>query len=191
MVPEPQVTDTCFRTNPPIGDAPGANMTTRKHEDRRSPRRCRGDEGAGLVEFALISILLFTLLFGIISFGLMMSFRQDVTRAAAEGARGGAVAIPLVQGQSFSTAAQTAAQSALNDAVKQMGGRFKNSGCSTAGMTCTPPVIGPCASQPAYQCVTVHLEYDYDGDPLYGDIPFMSAFYPDKIQSTSVARINS
>jgi len=191
MVPEPQVTDTCFRTNPPIGDAPGANMTTRKHEDRQAPRRCRGDEGAGLVEFALISILLFTLLFGIISFGLMMSFRQDVTRAAAEGARGGAVAIPLVPGQSFSAAAQTAATSALNDAVKQMGGRFKTTGCNTAGMTCTVNPPAQCASQPAYQCITVRVSYDYDGDPLYGDIPFMSVFYPDNIASTSVARINS
>lgn len=166
-------------------------MTTRKHEDRRAPRRCQGDDGAGLVEFALISILLFTLLFGIISFGLMMSFRQDVTRAAAEGARGGAVAIPLVQGQSFSTAARQAATTALNDAVKGMGGRFKNTGCSTAGMHCTVNPPAACASQPAYQCITVTVSYDYADDPLYGDIPFMSVFYPDTISSTSVARINS
>ena len=191
MVPEPPVTDTCFRTNPPIGDAPGANMTTRKHEDRRAPRRCRGDEGAGLVEFALISVLLFTLLFGIINFGLILSFRQDVTRAAAEGARGGAVAIPLTAGQSYSAAAQQAATSAVNDAVKQMGGRFKNTGCATQGMTCGPPVVAACASQPAYQCVTVKVSYSYKDNPIYGNIPFMSAFNPSKIEATSVARINA
>jgi Flp pilus assembly protein TadG len=191
MVPKALVTDTCFRTNPPIGDAPGANMTTRKHDDRRAPRRGRGDDGASLVEFALISILLFTLLFGIISFGLMLSFRQDVTRAAAEGARGGAVAIPLVQGQTFKDAAEKAAESAVDDAVKSMGKKFTNLGCDTAGMTCAPPTVAPCVSQPTFQCVTVKVSYAYDDFPLYGEIPFMSAFFPEKIEATSVARINS
>ena len=30
----------------------------------------------------------------------------------------------------------------------------------------------------AYKCVSVKLDYDYDDHPLYGDIPFMSAFLP-------------
>lgn len=166
-------------------------MTRRKHDHRSAPRRGRGDDGATLVEFSLVSILLLLLLFGIINFGLILNFKQDVTRAAAEGARGGAVAIPLVQGQSYSTAAQAAATSAVNDAVKQMGGKFKGTGCSTAGMTCSPPVVAACASQPAYQCVTVKVSYAYKANPLYGDLPLMSAFFPTKIEATSVARINS
>jgi Flp pilus assembly protein TadG len=166
-------------------------MTTRKHDRRRAPRRGRGDDGASLVEFAFVSVLLFTLLFGIINFGLILSFKQDVTRAAAEGARGGAVAIPLVSGQTFSAAAQAAATSAVNDAVKQMGGRFKTNGCSTPGMTCSPPVVAQCVSQTAYQCVTVKVSYAYKANPLYGNLPLMKAFFPSTIEATSVARINS
>jgi hypothetical protein len=165
-------------------------MSTRKTDGRPAPKRGRGDEGAALVEFAFIAILLLTLLFGIINFGLILSFRQDVTRAAAEGARGGAVAFPLTAGQSYKTAAENAADSAVKDAVKQMGGRFKNTGCSTPGMTCSFPVVGPCPSQTGFQCVTVKVSYNYDDFPLYGDLPIMSAFLPDKIEATSIARIN-
>jgi Flp pilus assembly protein TadG len=181
--------DTCFGTNPPIGDAPGANMTTRKQERRRA-RRGRGDEGASFVEFALISVLLFTILFGIINFGLILSFRQDVSRAAAEGARGGAVALPSTGYPTYSAAAKAAATSATNDAVQKIGGRFKNTGCSTTGMTCTIGDPAPCPSQTAYQCVTVTVKYDYKANPLYGNLPFVSLFNPSSVSATSVARIN-
>jgi Flp pilus assembly protein TadG len=182
--------DTCFGTNPPIGDAPGANMTTRKHERRQAARRGRGDEGASFVEFALISIVLFTILFGIINFGLILSFRQDVTRAAAEGARGGAVALPSTTYPSYSAAAKAAATSATNDAVQKIGGKFKNLGCGTDGMTCTVADPAPCPSQSAYTCVTVTVSYAYKAKPLYGNLPFVSLFNPQTVSATSVVRIN-
>src|SRR5437868_13503743 len=51
------------------------------------PRR-RGDRGASAVEFALVSPLLFTLLFGIIDYGLYfadaLSVQQGVSDAARE-----------------------------------------------------------------------------------------------------------
>jgi Flp pilus assembly protein TadG len=159
-------------------------------DDSARPRRGRGDDGAALLEFALVGGLLMTLLFGIITFGLILSFKQDVTRAAAEGARGGAVAIPLTTGQSFSTAAQTAATNAVNDAVKSMGGSFSSSGCSRTGMTCTASVA-PCTSQASYNCVTVTVSFDYQHNNLYGNIPLISAFFPKTVSATSVARINS
>jgi Flp pilus assembly protein TadG len=48
------------------------------------------DRGAALVEFALIFPLLATLLFGVLSGGLLMNRRESVTHAAREGARYGA-----------------------------------------------------------------------------------------------------
>ncbi len=165
-------------------------MTRRKNDGARTPRRGRGDDGTAILEFALVGVLLMTLVFGIITFGAILSFRQDVTRAAAEGARGGAVAIPLVAGQSFSTAAQTAATAAVNDAVKGMGKSFTTTGCSRTGMTCTA-TIAPCATQTSYNCVTVTVSFDYQHNKIYGDIPVVSAFYPKTISATSVARINS
>lgn len=164
-------------------------MTTRDIDGRPRPRRGRGDDGAALVEFALVASILLLLVVGMINFGLILSFKQDVTRAAAEGARGGAVAIPLTVGQTYSQAAQTAATSAVNDAVKQMGGRFSTSGC-TNGMTCTV-TVAPCVSQTSYSCVTVKVSFDYEHNRMYGNLPIISAFLPKTVEATSVARINS
>lgn len=151
--------------------------------ERGLHRRGRGDEGTALVEFAFVGALLFTLVFGIISFGLLLSFKQDMTRAAAEGARAGAVALP-------NTTARTQAVNATEVAVKAFGGSFSSAGCSRAGMTCNVPVVAPCPGDTTHQCVTVELIFDYDNHPLYGNIPLISQFMPDTVRSTSVARIN-
>lgn len=51
----------------------------------------RHDHGAAIVEFALLVPLFLMLLFGIISYGWMLSFRQAISQAAAEGARAAAI----------------------------------------------------------------------------------------------------
>lgn len=158
-------------------------MAERKR-DVVEQRRRSGDEGAAVLEFALIGILLFTLLFGIIHFGLILSFKQDMTRAAAEGARAGAVAFP-------STDAQTDAIAATGTAVKEFGGRFSSNGCSAAGMTCAIPVVAPCVGDTSHDCVTVSLSYDYENHPLYGRLPLIEEFFPDVVVASSVARVNS
>jgi Flp pilus assembly protein TadG len=50
--------------------------------------------GATLVEFAIVGLLFFTILFGMIEFGLLMFNQQVITNAGREGARLGIVARP-------------------------------------------------------------------------------------------------
>jgi Flp pilus assembly protein TadG len=50
-------------------------------------RRHRPDEGASAVEFALVSLILVTVLFGIIQFGYLFWQWLEMTHAAREGAR--------------------------------------------------------------------------------------------------------
>jgi Flp pilus assembly protein TadG len=146
--------------------------------------RGHGDGGAALVEFAFVMVLLFLMVFGIITFGMILSFKQDVTRAAAEGARAGAVAVPSSQ-------AQTRAQAALEDAVKSFGGdAWSTQGCTRPGVQECSAVVAPCSNEPAVDCVTVRLVYDYDDFPLFGQVPLVSALYPDQVAAESVARIN-
>ncbi len=161
-------------------------------DETGSPRRRRaaGDSGTALVELAFVSVLLLTLVFGIISFGLILSFKQDMTRAAAEGARAGAVALP-VGAQTFEDAATTKAEAAVREAVLEFGGSFSTAGCDRAGMSgCDTVVVAACDEEPLVDCVTVQLAYDYDAEPLFGDVPLLSAFLPDIVEATSVARIN-
>jgi Flp pilus assembly protein TadG len=163
---------------------------------QRSGRRAQGDAGAGLVEFAFVAVLLLTLVFGIIQFGLILNFKQDMTRAAAEGARAGAVALPTGT-QTPADAAEAAADEAVHEAVAAFGGGFSSAdpyaagkGCQRTGMTCEPAVVAACDAEPALECVTVAVEYDYGSHPLYGEVPLISAFLPDTVRAESVARIN-
>lgn len=61
-------------------------------------RQVHGEGGAAAVEFALVSILLFTLLFGIIGFGFALFKKNSATHAAREGARLAAVGITSCSG---------------------------------------------------------------------------------------------
>lgn len=54
-------------------------------------RSVRSPEGAAMVEFALVAGLLFLLIFGIIDFGRALFLYNNLTNAAREGARVGAV----------------------------------------------------------------------------------------------------
>src|SRR5438046_9505920 len=58
---------------------------------RRSSLLLRREEGAAAVEFALISLILFTVVFGIIQYGLWLSEYQVMQGAAREGARTAAI----------------------------------------------------------------------------------------------------
>jgi len=73
----------------------------------------KNEEGAGLVEFALIAIFLFTFLFGIVETGLLVYNHQVIINAAREGARHGIVARPdgyKVQAGDIVTTVQNYAQ---------------------------------------------------------------------------------
>jgi Flp pilus assembly protein TadG len=57
-------------------------------------RRRRGERGAAAVEFALVSIPLFLLLFGIIQFGWAFYSQISISQAAREGARYASLQVP-------------------------------------------------------------------------------------------------
>jgi hypothetical protein len=54
-------------------------------------RRFRNDEGAVLIEFAIVIGLFFLLVFGMVDFGLAINTRTQITNAGREGARFGTV----------------------------------------------------------------------------------------------------
>lgn len=157
-------------------------MTTRN--DRPQPGRGRGDHGAALLEFALLAVLLFSVVFGIIAFGMLLSFKQDMTRAAAEGARAGAVAFPA-------DTALAEARAATEEAVEGFGKE-----CGSGGMVCDVHMVtvdcdGAGPGTATCDAVEVNLRYDNDDDPITPPFPIISHLMPGTIQSTSVARTNS
>ena len=124
--------------------------------------RRRDEDGAETVEFAIVVVLLITLVYGIVSVGLSLAAKVTITQAAADGARAGIV-MPTAALQ-----VSTAEAAAAND-VAWMG----RGTCSPTGTTITcyaaPP--GPCPANPSQTCLTVTVTYNYAQSPIFPPLP--------------------
>ncbi len=134
----------------------------------------RDERGAAAVEFALVLPLLLLLLFGIIAYGYMLSFRGSMSQAAAEGARAAAVSVDASKRESN-------ARAAVEEALQAYG-----VSCSDPGMACAfDAAPAGCAS--GTSCFQVRLTYDYDDEPLI-PLPFVDLVMPDEIGYSASAR---
>ncbi|MEA2827439.1 MAG: hypothetical protein QOF60_350 [Actinomycetota bacterium] len=148
-------------------------------DSRRSapPARFRrGDEsGAALVEFALVVGLFIFILYGLISFGMILAQKQKITNAAAEAAR--------------SAVGETSDASAITVATARVTKLLGAPGNYTIGpdpagkptvTTCSPPAVG--------QCITVTITYDYEHHPIVPPAPGLGLVTPKTFASTAVVQ---
>jgi Flp pilus assembly protein TadG len=131
-----------------------------------------------MVELALVVTLVLTLLFGLISYGMIFAVKQTVSEAAAEGAR---AAVPA---SDFATATSVAAVQAGKSAG-WLGGS-----CNSGHLTCTasPPYLCN-ASIPNVYCVRMTVAYDWSAGAILPALPFVPQ--PTTIQSVSVVSITA
>ncbi len=148
----------------------------------------RPDErGSSLVEFALIVTLLCTLLLGIIVFGILLSKRQVLTQATAEGAR---IAVPYQYTVPNTSNVKDAARTQVNTSLEAM-----DRVCGDAGTTCTftvYPCLGTLADAPngSGDCLQVSVELTIMGSkPLVPSVSFITPFLPSKMSSTFTATL--
>jgi Flp pilus assembly protein TadG len=148
-----------------------------------SLRRREDDRGASAVEFALVVPFLLLIIFGIIAFGMMLSFRQTMSQAATEGARAGA----LSSGAS-STARGTDAKNAASSAL----GALKVGGvalaCGSSNVTCTY-AEAPCSNDTTHTCSTLTVSYPYRAHPMLS-LPFVNLVMPSTLSYAATAREN-
>jgi Flp pilus assembly protein TadG len=126
----------------------------------RFHRRARDERGAVAVEFALISTMLFMLLFGIIEFGQVYSQYEVFVNAAREGARVGAVRQNQAAMQSAVTNASTGYT--LNDGNPVT---ITVNGAAAADPPCSDSTVG----QPVAVSWT---------QPFTINIPFLPSWHP-------------
>jgi len=138
--------------------------------------RREDQRGAAAVEFALVLPLLLLLVFGIIAYGYMLSFRQSMSQAAAEGARAAAVNVNA-------GARESEAIAAVNEALGAYG-----VSCSDPGMDCDYTLVsggGTCSTQ----CAEITLTYDYEAEPLI-PVPLVGFAMPDTLSYGASARVS-
>lgn len=151
--------------------------------------RRRDEDGAEMVEFAFVVVLLIALLYGIVSYGLILSAQSTVTQAAADGARAGIVA--------SATAKATAEAQAANDLSWMDQGQCYQPDASpvpvgtTASTLSCVATTGNCPSNPSNQCLTVTVTYKYGQSPLFPELPGMGVITPSTISSTDVLQMST
>lgn len=140
------------------------------------------------MEFTFVALLLFTLVFGIITYAYMMSFRQAISQAAAEGARSAAVAPRTLTLAQKETAARNAVNEALASYDVSCSGTTLLRNSSAAG-TCGVTIL-PCVGNTAQSCVSVSLTYNYRANPLLPSFPGLGLALPERLIYVAVAEIN-
>lgn len=148
-----------------------------------APRwRRRDEKGTSLVEFALVVTLLCTLLLGIIVFGILLSKRQVLTQAAAEGAR---AAVPYQYTTATTGIVTAAAQTQVNKSLQGV-----SRTCGDGSTTCTFTVYscsGTTTTPPtgSGDCLQVKIDLTIGGsNPLVPTVSLLSPFLPSTMSST-------
>ncbi|MEY2425861.1 MAG: hypothetical protein QOI61_1433 [Actinomycetota bacterium] len=144
-------------------------------------RKTRGDRGAALVEFALVSLIFVFFIYAIAVFGILLSTKNTVTHAAAEGARS-ALGVPdqpsaTLRDRRIAQAATTVAES-----LSHLGSNYDPNDTAVS--------IDPCGSGDPGDCITVTITYPWDKRPLVPQAPGMGLATPKTIHATAVVRLN-
>jgi Flp pilus assembly protein TadG len=149
--------------------------------------KTRHEGGAAAVETALVlSFVVLPVIFGIISYGYMLTFRQSLSQAATEGAR--AAAIKAVSGTTIERqAAQTAAAiSAVDEAAGTFSGSMK---CGQNYLTCDVTFVS-CPDVSISGCVKVAVNYPYRDHSLLPSVPGLGFLLPSNIGYAAVAGVS-
>lgn len=146
------------------------NDPTRRRHIRTTRR---GQRGAVAVEFAMVFVIFFILLYGGIAYGMIFAIKHSFTQAAAEGARAALQDVGDLDARKAL---------ALDTATQIVSWLDK--------WAPTPAVTSaPCATTP-YTCITVTLTYDYQANPIVPAIPGLGVVLPDTITSQATVQLD-
>jgi len=140
--------------------------------------RLRREDGVAALEFAIVSQLLFLLLYGILMYGFVFGIDHNITQAAAEGAR---YAISEPDGTAASTIQSDAVQAAKNHLSFSM--VKANASVTAAVANCPAPAS-------SISCVTVTISYNYRSYPIIPAFLGLQNLAPSTISSTSTVELD-
>ncbi|MGI4861533.1 MAG: TadE/TadG family type IV pilus assembly protein [Janthinobacterium lividum] len=135
---------------------------------RTQPARA-AQRGTAAIEFALVFPTVFLLVYGLITYGLILLAQQSLQFAVAEGARAAL---------RYSTAPATAACAAVTLQTAWLG---------NAVATC--PAALACSYQTSASCLTVTATYPYAADPLVPTLPLLSLVLPTTLSASVVVQL--
>ncbi len=139
-----------------------------------------------MVEFAIVVVLLIAILYGIISYGLILAAQSTLTQGAADATRSGLIT---------STPVATAEGQACNDIAWMAKTCGKPVTYDANACTFSPnPAYDitsfacqmKCPSNVNAQCLKVTLSYNYSANPLFPVLPGLGIITPSTLTSANV-----
>lgn len=164
--------------------------------DRRRrlvPRR--NQAGAALVEFAVVALLFFTILYLLIAFGMALAVKQSITNAASEGARAAIGAQPIGI-ETLDQAQVRVAKARVAGALDWLGSHYVESRDLKVGTPTPDPEVfiplpglcDPVGDPLGPKCITVKVTYLWKGNEIVPPGPG-SALLPETFSSESVVQV--
>lgn len=134
----------------------------------------RRQRGAAAIEFALVFVIFFMVLYGAVAYGVVFAIRHSLTLAASEGARA------AVQDVGNADARAALAATTAANAIAWL------------GTNAPAPVVthSPCPATP-YRCLQVSLTYDYAANPIVPAIPGLGIELPATLQSQATVQLDT
>lgn len=165
--------------------------------------RSRDERGAAAVETALcLGVIVLPLIFAMIAYGYMFSFREALSQATTEGARS---AVGATSASSAQTTAQDTVTKSLGQyGMKCSGGNLLDSAnkdvgdCTTtiSPASCTPSTglvsiyVGATTTPAATPCkITLTVTHLYRDNSLLPSVPLLDFTLPSKLSFTSVVTV--
>ena len=145
--------------------------------------RARGDDGAALLEFALVIGPLLFLVLGALSLGILLATRHAMDEAAGEAARAGA----LAWDDPGTVGADERVEAALDALAAQ--GTIGDRCTEDPALDCDVEVV-VCPDEPTLQCLDLTLTLDRSVDPVVGQLPLVESVLPDRLVSHATAVVN-
>lgn len=152
-------------------------LPSRSRLSRRLSRR--DQSGAALLEFVLVAIPFFFILYGLIAFGMMLALKQGITNASAEAARS---AVGCSSSNPGCTDPVAKATATVDSRLSWLSANAK------AGVTKTATVAS--CTGGSGTCITVTVTYDYAHHALIPPAPGLGLFTPSTFHSTATVQIS-
>lgn len=144
------------------------------------------ERGVDAIEFAIVFLLFFGLLWAVLTFGFIFAAQQTLTLAAENGARA-ALHYQPAQDQSAAIGARVAA--AQQDAAQSLQWlQWFNHAYYPANYVQASGQ--PCAYNPNLVCFTVTVQYPYAQAPLFPPFPGFGLVAPQRLTGTATMQMD-
>lgn len=149
----------------------------------------------------MLTVVVLPLIFGVIAYAYMFSFRQALSQAAAEGARAAVgstststcASVDPTTYTATSCAGQYAAVQAIQNALSQYNMTCVSSSATisdTKHLNCSAMAPTPCSYDATHNCLTVVVAYPYRSETLLPTVPGLGFTLPSKLGFTSVVQVS-